>query len=199
MEKLLLERMLADVSNAGRHVREDRITLCPTHVGNRWNGELMVVWRAPNGWDDGFPRAGLADAELRRDRVRAALTGSGDPESWASQLAWRNLCKLAPAAGRNPSAGLWRAQLPAGTELLQFEIELLRPKRILFMCGFNWIEAFPLEFSVERRHDSYVDLSGRLILPGRHTADVVVSKHPERKPDDLVVQDILAAFSSLTS
>lgn len=129
--------------------------------------------------------------------VLLGLKGVDELEEWPSHLAWSNLCKLAPAAGRNPSTGLWNAQLSSCIGLLKYEIDVLRPKRILFLCGLGWVEPIQLDFADKRSHQTYVELSGRLTIRDGHTADVVVSKHPESKPDRLVIADILTAFADL--
>lgn len=130
--------------------------------------------------------------------VLLRLKGLDDLPQWHSYLAWTNLCKLAPAKGRNPSTGLWHAQLPACIELLNHEIRELQPKRILVMTGSDWIDPFRFELAAPEGHRSYVVRTGRIDLPGGRSADVVVSKHPERKPEAQIVSEVLAAFAALT-
>jgi hypothetical protein len=235
-ERTLLERMLVDVSAASGRIRESTITMCPTRVGSRWDQELLVVGRAPNGWDCGFSVNELGDPEFRRRAVLDSLPQTPDPMEWLakawagevqykakrssfwrvartvllrlkglddlpqwhSHLAWTNLCKLAPAEGRNPSTGLWHAQLPASIELLNHEIRELQPKRIVIMTGSDWIDPFRFELAAPDGHWSYVVRTGRIGLPGGRSADVVVSKHPERKPEAQIVSEVLAAFAALT-
>ena len=59
-------------------------------------------------------------------------------EKWYSNVAWSNLCKIAPFKGGNPSDKLYYEQLKSCQKILSKEIEILSPKFvIMFTSGWE--------------------------------------------------------------
>lgn len=80
----LQDRLLVEVHSALSQRPQPKLTLFAPCVGNRYDGELMVIGRAVNGWD-----AGDFDlADMRTPEGRAAISGAptwdGCPLRWVS-------------------------------------------------------------------------------------------------------------------
>ena len=130
--------------------------------GCRYQGELMVIGRACN-WEKLFeeppdgddweevasklarwrmsPTSG-ARQPLQHNHVRVLpgrQAGDATQEDWPTHLVWSNLYKVSPY-GKNPGAPLQRAQRDGCQRLLNLEIGTFRPKRVLFLTGWDWAE-----------------------------------------------------------
>jgi len=118
-----------------------------------------------------------------------------DEADWPDNLAWTNLYKVAPAAGWNPGSDLQLAQRRAAIELIQIELEALRPLRILALTGASWLRPF-----LETFIDDIEWCTGLVEGVGRRgSTAVVVSRHPMAKPQAPFVREVLDAFDSLSS
>lgn len=62
-------------------------------------------------------------------------------EDWYSYAAWTNLYKIAPSNGGNPDTKLRKEQLESCQKILKTEIEILKPKYIIF-CTSGWEKDF---------------------------------------------------------
>lgn len=112
---------------------------------------------------------------------------------WSSYLVWTNLYKIAPAQGGNPTEKMCKAQLGNCLSLLKNEIDFFKPKRILFLTGYDWFKDFEEVFSGKKTHSgNLVEWKGFL---GK--IKIVVAKHPERKDETKYVQQVVKTFSSL--
>jgi hypothetical protein len=130
-------------------------------------------------------------------RIRAKIDRDNCDPKWSSKLAWTNLYKIAPSRGGNPSPKLTRLQLEYCIEMLRLEVSCLSPKRILFLTGNNWAE--PFIGDVQKQNQSceidsldfkYVDVI--LKIPN---LVIVVAKHPQGKPEEKYVCEVMKAFS----
>lgn len=65
-----------------------------------------------------------------------------DENNWALRTIWSNLYKVAPAIGGNPNNTLCKLQLEFCKNILNYEINLNKPKYILFITGENWFNDF---------------------------------------------------------
>jgi len=83
-------------------------------------------------------------------------------------------------------------------DLLGAEFAEWKPKRVLMLTGLDWDQQFlkgdcSSVLSVEPA--KYVQGVFDLDLAGcSHKARVVVSKHPERKPETPLVEEVMTAF-----
>jgi len=117
-----------------------------------------------------------------------------DKPSWPTYLAWSNLYRVAPCSGGNPSAFLCRAQVTECIELFAAELAEWKPKRVLMLTGLGWAQEF-LKGKPAVARAKYVEGVFELGLAGgTHRARIVVSKHPERKPETPLVEEVMAAF-----
>ena len=86
----LLARMV--VTSAHWHAYTTRLVLVPSCCGGSFCRELMVVGRAPNGWDwdEGFLHADVADMDNALsyvDKSIAYMTSVEDPLGWIDEQA----------------------------------------------------------------------------------------------------------------
>ncbi len=129
-------------------------------------------------------------------RVSRSLIGN--PENWWSHLVWSNLYKVAPSKGWNPSSGLRRIQKPFCKKHLAEEFRLWKPKRILFLTGWNWARSFICSVGkpVGSEHKGLVQWTGRIEFPDGTSSQVVVCVHPMGKPEDQLAGEVLTSFTT---
>lgn len=173
-----------------RKYNNKELTLHYFSKGDLYDGRLMLVGRAVNGWtkswihgqhcDEESPRIMLE--ELYKESMEKPLAwvnyywgrnekneqgekmyntarssfwqlarqllhkltpeGEWDETRWAEKLAWTNLYKVAPFEGGNPNEPLCRAQLEICREILRYEIEKLKPQKIVFVTDLDWFRDF---------------------------------------------------------
>jgi hypothetical protein len=116
-------------------------------------------------------------------------------EDWTSKIIWSNLYKVAPAANKNPSTQLQRAQREYCIQILTEEINMWRPKNLLFLTGMDWanpiikgIEGFNIK---NTDHLDYVDGAGEIKL-GNYEARVIIAKHPQGKNESKMNREIMS-------
>lgn len=144
------------------------------------------LWGARTGYN-------TARSAFWRVQRRLAVESLGaDPAAWSSRLAWTNLYKVSPAAGRNPGTDMQRAQRVHAAALLRRELEELAPRRVLALTG-GWIGPFAdaLDLRVDRR-DGLVEGAGTIA-----GVPCVVARHPMGKREDWMLDEIRAAFAGL--
>ena len=119
------------------------------------------------------------------------------PPDWSSYVCWTNLYKIAPAGGGNPGGKLEEVQRDLSGDLLQREIAAFEPRRVLVLTGRNWFEPFAARLSLNVVwRDEARAVEG--VAEDRGTR-WVVAKHPERKPEDSAIAEILDAFKERSS
>ncbi len=123
-------------------------------------------------------------------KVMEGLEIAAENDPWPSYLVWSNLYKVAPAQGGNPDNGLCCIQLEGCKSLLDTELNIYRPSRLLLLTGWDWAGDFVK--SDCRTHDNagFVEATGR-----RRKTRIVVAKHPQGKPEAEWVTDVLAEFN----
>lgn len=144
--------------------------------GNEYNTKKSAFWRVIRGVVSGLSE------------------GHFDDCAWPSTIAWSNLYKVSPAAGRNPSEPLADAQLAQCKKILEEEIRWLNPSRILFLTGWGWAQWFlpDLQFAVDTNVESPIEASGIIFNKAR----VVVLPHPERKTGQPLVTAAVDYFQA---
>lgn len=229
----LHRRLLTDAHASLSHRPQPKLTLFAPCIGSKYDGKLMVIGRAVNGWIEEFDLT-EAGTEARRDAIIELVTANPDGDApcpmgwvvdrwgvnekgryntkrsafwrvikqvaagigldgddWSSYLAWSNLYKVSPFEGGNPSERLCRAQRPARIELLRWELETYKPKRVLVLTRWNWFGemAEGIGFNAETvTEGALVEAVGRI-----GDAQVVVAKHPQGKPEGEMVAGILTS------
>lgn len=181
---ILPERLAAsaEVSQYARLVQESVAGdgRCPmSWVTEHWgatrdyNTKRSAFWRSIRSV---VQRLGIADVE------------SAD---WSSQLVWSNLYKISPATGGNPSNALCDIQFAGCAELLDLEFATYRPSRVLFLTGSNWADPFLAQWELPKSDQfQYVERVGPY---GK--AHCVVAAHPQGKPEEKWVNEVISAFS----
>lgn len=118
-------------------------------------------------------------------------------DSWAEFLAWSQLFKVAPACGDNPWGSVREAQLDHSRSLLRMEVDLLQPRIVLLLTGWEeWaadlLDDLDLEADGGPRtsKQDLVEWSGR--SKGGETR-WIVCKHPQGKDEGRMVEAIKGA------
>lgn len=104
-------------------------------------------------------------------------------EEWYSNVAWSNLCKIAPFKGGNPSDKHYYEQLNSCQKILAKEIELLSPKFVVMLTS-GWEKDF-LYFLNDNNHTKSL---AKIEWDGYETklyeiknTIYIVSQHPQGK------------------
>jgi hypothetical protein len=117
--------------------------------------------------------------------------------SWPSHLAWTNLYKIAPSDAGNPRNRLCDAQFNACASLLKAEFQIYRPKKVVFLTGKDWADAFWARISplhpLTAADSGLVEATGSLDLFSQRIR-VVIAKHPQGKNEEEWVRCVAAAF-----
>jgi hypothetical protein len=133
-------------------------------------------------------------------RVISSVSQSmlGRSDQWPSRLIWSNLYKVAPHITGNPWTGLMNTQQEACERHLVEEVHLWKPKRILFITGWNWARPFAERLGrlAGEQRPERVEWSGTIEIPGDNsTVRVVVSDRPEMRQEEPLVDLILRSFA----
>lgn len=112
---------------------------------------------------------------------------------WASHLVWSNLYKIAPAHGGNPSDALCEMQLEGCRKLIQAETTIFKPKRLLLLTGWLWAKDFKDILKIEECNNGQVEAVGEITY-NEYTTEVVVASHPQGKPQEEWVDDVMSVF-----
>ena len=195
------------------------------------NDSVMIVGRAVNGWDvewsDGtdrmvsqllnqsFDLASINDLPeqdgyyFSRSRfflvikeMMQKLGASND--NWSSRFAWSNLYKVAPAIDGNPSGKVQHTQRELAVQILKKEIDILKPKYIIFVTGYDFTtwswrnntaeNTFKKEFNLQPT-DAFGDyVEGYAIYNG---SKIVVACRPEMKSVTAWVDGVLTALKKI--
>jgi hypothetical protein len=166
---------------------QDGCAISRLHKG--WKEQLVTQPKGYNPKKSNFWKVGVM--------VGSVLTGLEPGDLVLNRLYWSNIYKLSPHAGRNPGRLLRDSQAIACAAMLKEEITIARPKRILFMTGNVWANAF-LSKVPDRQETSfggrYVEKTGFFSTDALEISYVVV-KHPERKNRQALVTEIRNAFA----
>ncbi|MBI1249132.1 hypothetical protein GC197_14975 [bacterium] len=107
--------------------------------------------------------------------------GQNSQTSWANQVAWTNLYKVSPHGGGNPSSALCSLQWKHCEKILRHEITTWKPRRILFLAGYDWANNFCKALGIhgsELKETRFVQFTG---IHSETNAKVVVGPHPQGK------------------
>ena len=129
------------------------------------------------------------------DELRVADTTQ---PTWPLSLAWTNLYRIAPASHGNPTAEMCERQQPVCKKLLAADLNILRPKYLLFMTGSEWVAPFVQELKLSWRPPSeLVEAVGAAEFSAQVPTSIVVAKHPQGKPRAAFVRAVVDAFRSV--
>lgn len=161
------------------------INECPLEwVKNRWTPQEKGSYCTKKSAFWRMIYKTMCDLELRED--------------WASKIIWSNLYKVAPAANKNPSTLLQKAQRDYCIQILKEEINRWRPRNILFLTGMDWANPFIKEiegFEIESTDSlELVDGFGE-IRQGDYKGRIIIAKHPQGKNEGKMNGEIKGLFS----
>ena len=117
-------------------------------------------------------------------------------EKWSEYIAWSNLYKVSPKKRGNPYTWLLNAQFEFAVRLLHEEIEFFKPKRILFLTGWNWAKDFISDqLVIKNKPGTYVEGIGYFYLSNKEASKVVIVKHPQGKKEKSLTKEVILNFS----
>lgn len=125
-----------------------------------------------------------------------------DDEDWSSYLVWSNLFKIAPWDGGNPKVLMKRAQKPWCYEMLEQELMVYQPKRVLFMTGSSWADPFLEHLNFEEKKvpkGECIELCGKIELVGGFRTNAIVIPHPQSKLEQEPIEQATECFRQLMS
>ncbi len=128
----------------------------------------MAIGQALNGWMIEESTCQLWRPETRSAALAATRATSESPTAWQwmwgqpwgrpfwrlvrhamdvrgvtlNQIAWSNLAKVAPGAGKNPWGALLERQVAIGGRLLRREVEEFNPNLVLVVSGRGYAAPF---------------------------------------------------------
>ncbi len=123
-------------------------------------------------------------------KVSEALEGT---ENWSSKIAWSNLYKFAPFEG-NPTGALKRYQKESCWRILDEEINIIRPKCIVFLTS-GWEKDYlthkfkslpkviPSSFGEENKRTyslSFFHADGIIFISSKHPQGKPVQEHADK-------------------
>lgn len=168
---------------------------CPMEwVTDRWtSGRHRSPYRSPF-W------------KVIRDVTRELAVCDPGCRNWASYLVWSNLYKVSWASrgSANPRGPLRTVQRAGCRELLLREVQDHGPRYLLLLTG-NWADPF-LRSDPAWDTDSpggpapgssNVCCTARSLLPGLSDTRVVVAEHPQTRPQQEWVKEVVDAFNAM--
>lgn len=196
------------------------------------NDSVMIVGRAVNGWDVEWPAETEEmvkqllnqsfDLETINDlpnqdgyyfsRSRFFLVikemmrkfGAND-EDWSSRFVWSNFYKVAPAIDGNPNGKVQYVQRELAIKILKKEIDILKPKYIVFVTGYDFAtwswrnntteNTFKKEFNLQPTNDYGNYVEGYATY---NSSKIVVTCRPEMKSVADWVDGVLGAFEKIS-
>lgn len=214
---------------------ETNLAVFSSSVGKNYNGNVMVVGRAVNGWKHNlnpYSEQSVQECvvslhhaidtdnldwvqekwECRNDyntrksafwRVAKSISAVvNSHESFHTDaIAWTNLYKVAKAkeddpskkAGGNPSGRLQNAQFTICKQIFDAEVELLKPKNIVFLTGMDWVGDF-----LSSDESGYTRIIGGkyVVRVGMYrNSNYIVGQHPQGKNETQQLKEIVEHLS----
>lgn len=111
--------------------------------------------------------------------------------NWPSYLAWSNLYKISNAIGGNPSDKLCTVQFEMCKAILIEEIQILKPRFIIFLTGSNWADHFLENFYIDIQllDLNFIEKFGKLKFDNV-TTNFILGKHPQGKNEDIYLTEL---------
>lgn len=117
---------------------------------------------------------------------------------WPSYIVWSNLYKTAPYEGGNPSGKLINIQQRHCAAILKKEIYLFKPKKILFLTGYDWAKDVLNkinEFHLNNEFDGLAEARGQFVSE-KIVSKIVIAKHPQGKDESRLVDEVIMLFNT---
>lgn len=125
-------------------------------------------------------------------RIAKSVTGRNEREF--DNVLYSNLYKVG-SDGKNPTPKMIDATQENCIKILQLEIEIFQPKRILLLTGCDWAKPFIENLKIEGK---YIDQPSDVSFIGKiDEKEFVVAVHPQgrNKSEDKITTEIRMAFN----
>ena len=179
---------------------------------------ILFVGRSVNSWINNLGDNKLEDAaadQLKATKIQDACAGKGSlafkrciekisrefyPDNWFEHVAYTNLYKASPAIEGNPGLYLKQTEHEACDAILTKEIELLSPKYVIFITGWEeWLKGFSIGKTMSNDpnqitcEDWIATGKGNKLVVKKWVVDginYILSDRPERKKENNLVAAI---------
>ncbi len=195
-------------------------TVFPTRAGSRFDSGILIIGRCTNGWEnykisneEEFTNAAenqvnsqvicyFNNSAFWRVSKKIWEHYKSDNTTFEESIAWGNLYKIAPNAAGNPNYTVMKAQFESCKKLLKKEIDLLNPKCVLIITGWEgWIRfRYRKEiFSFEDLFDLKNTIPSNIVNHCGYFKDVpvVFANRPEFKKESVWTDEVISALDSL--
>jgi len=148
-------------------------------------------------------RWGINDGEYNtrksafwRVTKKLSLELIGEQEDIFSHIAWSNLYKASKYKRGNPSSRLMNVQFEMCKIILTLEIEVLKPKIVVFLTALAWAKWFLDDLDIEilpiNPTCEFVEFVGKY-----KSALIIVGQHPQGKAEEPHYREILAKIKKI--
>lgn len=132
---------------------------------------------------------------------KLSVAYNGESE-WNEKFVWSNLYKISPRKGGNPSWRFNKKLIPTYVEIIKKEIEMCKPSHIVFITDINYLKPYEKE---NMRFDEKLNIREindpdfkYIVAKGEYCgAKIIVCKRPERRPTDIMVEEIQKVFKNM--
>lgn len=114
---------------------------------------------------------------------------SWNKNTWTETIVWSNIYKVSPTNGGNPNFTLKKLQIDLCIEILRIEIDICKPKIILFVTGENWFNDVRSLFETDGSKFVYRYNDGTV-------AYIYVCERPDRRSPSLIAKRIINEITS---
>lgn len=124
--------------------------------------------------------------------VTKSLLSKEESKEWYNYIAWSNLYKISPAKG-NPTVEMKKLQQEVCCKILDKEIEVLRPKFIVFLTS-GWEKFYINHLGLNLSSFSSISWGKNNYKIKYHTSSgitYILSQHPQGKPEKQHAQIII--------
>ena len=176
-------------------------THCLQQKSYQQSGQACPMSWVTEQWSpkEGYNTRKSAFWRVTKEVTERLYSCNAEKNDWASHLVWSNLCKVSPAAGKNPNGLLHKIQRNGCKRLFEFEIKSYRPRYLLLLTGWDWARPFLVEnFEINPGSGKYVSCvakPAKPLFPNCHDVRAVVAVHPQCKPEKEWVDEVFGSFT----
>ncbi|MCT4559933.1 MAG: hypothetical protein N4A41_01020 [Crocinitomicaceae bacterium] len=130
---------------------------------------------------------------VSKEIARYLIESDGDI---LDRIVWTNLYKVSKADAGNPSTRLKSVQKKNCIDILKQEMNILKPKVVVFLTGMDWAHDFVKNDSIKSvpipSTNNYVQFMGYY-----NDQKIIVGQHPQGKPEGTHLHEIIQSLKFL--
>ncbi|MEI6817474.1 MAG: hypothetical protein WCL14_12755 [Bacteroidota bacterium] len=184
-----------DVKNKLNSIINDAINFSEPNEENECSMKWIVdCWYGTKGteYEKCYPDMRLNKSQFWRVIKGVTNKVQGEKEIFTESIAWTQYYKIAPKDGGNPDRHSESTPQDDNYayDLLEREIEILKPDYLIYFIGKNWMEScfdYPDDYILEKTENKYV--CGKLKIKDFATKCIIVDR-PESKPLHPFIEEV---------